>query len=79
LEAPAGYHTLAASRPGCNLDSTCRTARTAKARSRLSSDVSMLDWFLVTHERIPGKTNRWYVNGKLDKQGARSGTLAERG
>ena len=31
-------------------------------------DVSMLDWFVVTAERIPGKSYRWYVNGKLYKQ-----------
>jgi hypothetical protein len=30
---------------------------------RLQSDVSMLDWFVVTAERIPGKSYRWYVNG----------------
>jgi hypothetical protein len=35
---------------------------------RLQSDVSMLDWFTVTAERIPGKSYRWYVNGKLYKQ-----------
>ena len=35
---------------------------------RLQSDVSMLDWFVVTAERIPGKSYRWYVNGKLYKQ-----------
>jgi hypothetical protein len=32
---------------------------------RLQSDVSMLDWFVVTAERIPGKSYRWYVNGKI--------------
>jgi hypothetical protein len=32
---------------------------------RLHSDVSMLDWFVVTAERIPGKSYRWYVNGKI--------------
>jgi hypothetical protein len=35
---------------------------------RLLSDVSALDWFVVTAERIPGKSYRWYVNGKLYKQ-----------
>jgi hypothetical protein len=35
---------------------------------RLQSDVSMLDWFTVTAERVPGKSYRWYVNGKLYKQ-----------
>jgi hypothetical protein len=35
---------------------------------RLQSDVTMLDWFVVTAERIPGKSYRWYVNGKLYKQ-----------
>jgi hypothetical protein len=35
---------------------------------RLSSDVSMLDWFVVTAERVPGKSYRWYVNDKLCKQ-----------
>jgi hypothetical protein len=35
---------------------------------RLQSDVSMLDWFTVTAERIPGQSYRWYVNGKLYKQ-----------
>jgi hypothetical protein len=25
----------------------------------------MLDWFVVTAERIPGKSYRWYVNGKI--------------
>ena len=28
----------------------------------------MLDWFVVTTERIPGKSYRWYVNDKLYKQ-----------
>jgi hypothetical protein len=28
----------------------------------------MLNWFTVTAERIPGKSYRWYVNGKLYKQ-----------
>jgi hypothetical protein len=28
----------------------------------------MLDWFVVTAERIPGKSYRSYVNGKLYKQ-----------
>jgi hypothetical protein len=28
----------------------------------------MLDWFVITAERIPGKNYRWYVNGKLYKQ-----------
>jgi hypothetical protein len=35
---------------------------------RLQSDVSMLDWFVVTAEREPGKRYRWHVNGKLYKQ-----------
>jgi hypothetical protein len=35
---------------------------------RLESDVSMLDWFTVTAERIRGKSYRWYVNGKLYMQ-----------
>ena len=35
---------------------------------RLLSDVSALDWFVVTAERIPGKSYRWYVNGKLYRQ-----------
>jgi hypothetical protein len=30
--------------------------------------VSTLDWFVVTAERIPGKSYGWYVNGKLYKQ-----------
>jgi hypothetical protein len=35
---------------------------------RLQSDVSMLDWFVVTAECIPGKGCHWDVNGKLYKQ-----------
>jgi hypothetical protein len=39
-----------------------------QGQSKLVSDVSMLDWFTVTAERIPGKSYRWYVNGKLYRQ-----------
>jgi hypothetical protein len=47
----------------------CRTAdRAEKGQVRLQSDVSTLDWFVVTAERIPGKSYGWYVNGKLYKQ-----------
>jgi hypothetical protein len=28
----------------------------------------MLDWFVITAERIPGKNYRWYMNGNLYKQ-----------
>jgi hypothetical protein len=28
----------------------------------------MLDWLVITAERIPGKNYRWYMNGKLYKQ-----------
>lgn len=28
----------------------------------------MLDWFVITAERIPGKNYRSYMNGKLYKQ-----------
>jgi hypothetical protein len=41
---------------------------TGQGQVRLESDVSMLDWFVVTAERIPGKSYRWYVNGKLYRQ-----------
>jgi hypothetical protein len=32
---------------------------------RLVSDVNANQWFVITAERIPGKSHRWYVNGKL--------------
>jgi hypothetical protein len=34
----------------------------------LVSDVNANQWFVITAERIPGKSYRWYVNGKLYKQ-----------
>jgi hypothetical protein len=34
----------------------------------LVSDVNANQWFVLTAERIPGKSYRWYVNGKLYKQ-----------
>jgi hypothetical protein len=34
----------------------------------LVSDVNANQWFVVTAERVPGKSYRWYVNGKLYKQ-----------
>ena len=34
----------------------------------LVSDVNANQWFVVTAERIPGRSYRWYVNGKLYKQ-----------
>lgn len=39
-----------------------------RGQVRLQSDVSLLNWFVLTAERIPGKSYRWYVNGKLYKQ-----------
>ena len=39
-----------------------------ESQVKLVSDVSLLDWVVVTAERIPGKSYRWYVNGKLYKQ-----------
>jgi hypothetical protein len=35
---------------------------------KLASTVSLLDCVVVTAERIPGKSYRWYVNDKLCKQ-----------
>ena len=35
---------------------------------QLVSDVNANQWFVITAERIPGKSYRWYVNGKLYKQ-----------
>jgi hypothetical protein len=34
----------------------------------LVSDVNANQWFVLTAECIPGKSYRWYVNGKLYKQ-----------
>jgi hypothetical protein len=34
----------------------------------LLSDVNANQWFVLTAERMPGKSYRWYVNGKLYKQ-----------
>jgi hypothetical protein len=34
----------------------------------LVSDVNANQWFVITAERIPGKSYRWYVKGKLYKQ-----------
>jgi hypothetical protein len=47
-----------------------RTIRwiSGQGQVRLESDVSMLEWFLVTAERVPGKSSPWYVNGKPYKQ-----------
>jgi hypothetical protein len=42
----------------------------------LVSDVNANQWFVVTAERIPGKSYRWYVNGEALQAGvsARAGT-----
>jgi len=37
----------------------------------------MIDWFVITAERIPGKNYRWYVNGKLYKQVLAPGGFAK--
>jgi hypothetical protein len=34
----------------------------------LVSDLNANQWFVITAKRIPGKSYRWYVNGKLNKQ-----------
>lgn len=44
---------------------------------KLSSDVSALDWFVVTAERIPDKSYRWYVNGVLVEQVLAPGGVAK--
>ena len=47
----------------------CRTvARVAKAKWSLSATSMPTNGSLLTAERIPGKSYRWYVNGKLYKQ-----------
>jgi hypothetical protein len=47
----------------------CRTvARVDRARWSWSATVNANQRFVITAERIPGKSYRWYVNGKLYKQ-----------
>ena len=56
-------------RPRPAAGSTSRTAGAhGEGQVKLVSDVSLLDWTVVTTERVPGKSYRWYVNGKLLKQ-----------
>jgi hypothetical protein len=45
----------------------------------LVSDVNANQWFVLTAERIPGKTYRWYVNGKLYKQVLARGAYTQAG
>jgi hypothetical protein len=55
MPVKSGRRTVSRPNGGCS----------GEGQVRLSSDVSMLDWIVVTAERIPAKSYRWYVNGGL--------------
>jgi hypothetical protein len=60
------FDTNSASSTGLAARAVRRLKRTRPVE--LFSDVNANQWFVITGERISGKSYRWYVNGKLYRQ-----------